>query len=297
MFAGLFGWAFVQWKAEMRGRTSTSQTFETGGLTLTFPNYSERHARIMSAYAAFAYCSDTIVRKHFKSDTYDVRFADVKGYRAIIVKNKFSNHVVISTRGTSDLSEIVSDAKFALKLIDSCSKCKVHTGFWEAHDELWPIIKNKIDNFTDSTYEFTGHSFGAALTILFAYRAQSEGMKVSSIYTFGQPLVGNSYFNDDFTKTMKVDLYRIVHWEDPVPRVPPISFGYDLQLNEVWYTENFTKYVYCETTKSLENCSYKKLGSGLNLPDDKVTDHTNYFDNNFKEPLNPNNCNIPTMVE
>ena len=56
-----------------------------------------------------------------------------------------------------------------------------------------------------------------------------------ALYTFGSPRVGDKALSDYVTAQAGGD-FRVTHTDDPVPRLPPIDFGYAHTSPEYWIT-------------------------------------------------------------
>ncbi|KAH6893086.1 lipase [Thelonectria olida] len=145
--------------------------------------------------------------------------------------------IVISVRGSSNVRNWITNLEF---LFSSCSdlssNCKAHSGFKEAWDEVSTaakaaIAKAKTANPT-YTVVATGHSLGGAVATLAAAYLRKAGYSVD-LYTFGSPRVGNDYFANFVTSQTGAE-YRLTHLDDPVPRLPPIIFGYRHTSLEYW---------------------------------------------------------------
>ncbi|XXX80736.1 lipase family protein [Sorangium sp. So ce134] len=82
-----------------------------------------------------------------------------------------------------------------------------------------------------SALYITGHSLGGALAVLTAaliYRdAESAPIRsrLRAIYTYGQPMVGNEDFANEFQNSIGRRLFRHVHGRDLVPSLPSRSAG------------------------------------------------------------------------
>lgn len=133
-----------------------------------------------------------------------------------------NNHdfAVVAFRGTesrrleghNDFTGIIADVKADLnaKLVDSGRKGQVHKGFNSALDEVWGEIKPHLEDLAQAKRKIwiTGHSLGAALATLAAYRyGQAQGL-----YVFGSPRVGDQVFREDF----KIRSYRFENNSDIV---------------------------------------------------------------------------------
>ena len=130
--------------------------------------------------------------------------------------------VIVAFRGTEpdEWQDMLTDAK--LKLVPWRAG-KVHRGFKEAIDEIWPALEAELNNLSPGrTVWFCGHSLGAALATLAADRYP----KTRGVCTFGCPRVGDRDFRDR--------VQRKPGEQDPSlrqssrrrhPRAPPL-FGY-----------------------------------------------------------------------
>lgn len=104
---------------------------------------------------------------------------------------------------------------------------RVHTGFREALDAVWPALAAHLSALADGqrTFWFTGHSLGGALaTLALARGAELPGFAAHGIYTFGSPLVGDADFKRHFDAVLRkfgIEYYRFVNNRDIVPLVPP----------------------------------------------------------------------------
>lgn len=78
----------------------------------------------------------------------------------------------------------------------------------------------------------TGHSLGAAVAILGGTYLRRDGYKVD-VFTFGSPRVGNDVFAN-YASGQSGTSFRVTHTDDPVPRLPPIIFGYRHTTPEIW---------------------------------------------------------------
>jgi triacylglycerol lipase len=120
-----------------------------------------------------------------------------------------------------DLKEVIGELKTDIDiwLTDWQQGGKVHRGFKEALEEVWPDLLPYVRKLYQKGCKIwiTGHSLGGALATLFASRFNNT----QGVYTFGSPRVGNEVFKKNF----EVKIYRIVNNDDIVPRVPlPIRY-------------------------------------------------------------------------
>lgn len=80
--------------------------------------------------------------------------------------------------------------------------------------------------YSNHTVHFTGHSLGGALAHVLSYLLLSNSSTAPNssqpvlLYTFGQPRTGNAAFAA--TSSLYVPWhYRVVHWRDVIPHLPP----------------------------------------------------------------------------
>jgi triacylglycerol lipase len=99
---------------------------------------------------------------------------------------------------------------------------KVHTGFWQGLDALWPkllpAIKERMVGNKPPQLYITGHSKGGALATLAAVRLSKENIKPTGIYTFAAQRSGNAEFAKNYPFT--ANHYRYEYADDIVPHLP-----------------------------------------------------------------------------
>ena len=129
---------------------------------------------------------------------------------------------IVAFRGTQpdQWRDLFSDARWFPKGWDAGH---VHGGFAEAFEVIWPKLKDLLDHLAPKCRVwFTGHSLGAALATLAAYRCAST----AGVCTFGSPLVGNQSFAGSFNTKLPDRSLRYVNDHDVVTRVPPEEFAF-----------------------------------------------------------------------
>lgn len=90
---------------------------------------------------------------------------------------------------------------------------------------------------------FTGHSLGGAVSTVAAAYVREAGYAID-IYSYGSPRPGNKEFVAFVTDQAGAE-YRVTHFDDPVPRLPPIILNYRHTSPEYWLsngTANTTEY-------------------------------------------------------
>ena len=144
-----------------------------------------------------------------------VQFFDVDGAQGYLLKG--ANAHVLSFRGTevTEKSDVLADLKAGKNL--EASGGKVHVGFKDELNKLWPAITVSLANI-DTLY-VTGHSLGAAMATIAASRIQT---KVIALVTFGSPRAGNQ----EFVNSLTVTHYRVQNNCDDVTKVPFLLMGF-----------------------------------------------------------------------
>lgn len=110
---------------------------------------------------------------------------------------------------------------------------RVHRGFLEAFEaivieegENLPAFEEVIERLQNAKNGvwITGHSLGGALASIAASYLLNSNIRVSGIYTFGAPRVGNDEYRDYLNKRLTYKYWRFMHKSDLVPDVPfPLS--------------------------------------------------------------------------
>ena len=150
------------------------------------------------------------------------------------------SNIVVAFRGTetgdkeSAVDDITTDLK--IKRVPGPFESEVHCGFKTAMDEVWERVKDAVPG--EKPLFITGHSLGAALANLCSAYFVEAGRKVSGLYTFGCPRVGDQTFADEMNRTLYRQHYRYVNNNDTVTRVPPRSFGYSHSGDLKYFTES-----------------------------------------------------------
>jgi hypothetical protein len=94
---------------------------------------------------------------------------------------------------------------------------RVHCGFAEAVEQVWPQVRQLLGTPSRSgALWLTGHSLGAAMATLASVRLTHEGYKVRAVYTYGSPRAGDRLFHDSYC----LPNYRFVNNNDLVPHLP-----------------------------------------------------------------------------
>ncbi len=131
---------------------------------------------------------------------------------------------VLAFRGTevTKKQDVKTDVK-AMKV--STLEGRVHTGFNKAYDSVADAIANSLLGMDELPLYITGHSLGGALATVAAQRLEKDprfSEWIAACYTFGSPRVGN----DQYDRSLKSPVYRVVNTTDIVTVVPLNLMGY-----------------------------------------------------------------------
>jgi hypothetical protein len=158
----------------------------------------------------------------------------LKGTKMFIARS--GDATIVSFAGTEpdNPGNWVSDFKFLRTTKD------VHGGFSDGVDAVWSDISAAIEAAT--AIYFCGHSLGAAMAGLAAYRFVTEQpggtartaaqrsdclRRLKGVYVFGMPRVAGVAFAPQYNALLGRRAFRLVHGSDIVPKVPPASFGFE----------------------------------------------------------------------
>jgi hypothetical protein len=172
--------------------------------------------------------------------------------------------LVFAFRGTCDIHNWLTDLdcfQTGYPMVD-WGACRVHLGFWRAwlsvRDNLWRWVEDH--NLSSSTIHhpssasrlpssvfFTGHSLGGALAMLGAHQFwRSFGIR-PTVYTFGQPRVGNREFARAYDQDLLSRTWRVIHANDVVARIPWVLRNYFHAGNEAFFAPPAKEPLICPT--------------------------------------------------
>ena len=172
--------------------------------------------------AADAYGIEEAVKKIAKTHSFTkVKFYDNGGAQAYRFESP--TDVVIACRGTqpSEFNDLKADLKAFPVPAETTSR--VHRGFKNEVDELWPMVRPDVEKVTKNLW-FCGHSLGAAMATIMAARCSHDYdlPDPQCLFTYGSPRVGWHTYVD----SLKCNHYRWQNNNDIVTRVPLMVMGY-----------------------------------------------------------------------
>ncbi len=127
------------------------------------------------------------------------------------------NNFIVACRGTEvkQFSDVKADLSISKTTV---AHGKLHIGFNHYVDKIWqPIMA--LAQHTQKKVWFTGHSLGAAMATIMAYRFATDDTlpNPAGLFTYGSPRVGNRTFINHFN-TLPFPHHRWVNDGDIVTR-------------------------------------------------------------------------------
>jgi hypothetical protein len=207
---------------------------------------AERYVKLSGA----AYCTDPKLRKN-SIDNWSCKvcenFPNMTAHSFKSAKNDANgfvgydgdaNEIIVSFSGTNPLSirNWIDDLNFLKTNYPYCDGCEVHQGFYNAYLSVQDSVKSYVSSFQaqhpSASLAVTGHSLGAAMAAHAVAEFTHMGQVVSSSYTYGMPRVGEESFETWYTSVVP-GTFRVVHRQDPVPKLAPQSFDFHHMPYEV----------------------------------------------------------------
>jgi len=144
------------------------------------------------------------------------------GFSAYSEKNQF---IVLAFRGTTAVTQLLFETiQGFLPTSDWPAGGMVTPYFKDALFKMWPALQTQMSELIQKypTYKVyvTGHSLGGAMASLAAsYLLYNNITDKVSLYTFGEPRVGDYMFSRIFDSQIP-DSWRVVYYIDPFPHIP-----------------------------------------------------------------------------
>uniref|UniRef100_A0A6B2LEG4 Fungal lipase-type domain-containing protein n=1 Tax=Arcella intermedia TaxID=1963864 RepID=A0A6B2LEG4_9EUKA len=210
----------------------------------------------------------------FHNDT-----TNANGYVGV---NPSAGYIIVAFTGTNPLSikNWIDDIDTIPTSYSACSGCAVHEGFYHTYlsvqDEVRNGFRSILLKYPNLPVQVTGHSLGAVLAELGALDLiQTFRVRVSSMYHFGGPRLGNDAFTRYLLSSIG-EVYRVTHWMDPVPHLPPEAFGFVHNPQEVFYNDDQSSYTLCSSTNGEDPSCSDQFVLDADIPD-----HLNYIGFDF----------------
>jgi predicted lipase len=201
-----------------------------------------------------------------------------KNYIGFILKQQSNNQIWIVFRGTMNVSDVFQDIQTTQSLF--LNKYMIFTGVLQIYTQFRDLLLKTIKDMSISQKKIiiTGHSLGAALSVLTTFDLSNEYNTIT--YTYGCPRVGNPEFVSQLTqqlKKTKSTFYRIQNSSDIIPYFPlPITlrlahptqpFFYDHVGHLIEFSDNRLSYLNNHSIITyIENIPDISIQGGLRPP-------------------------------
>ncbi|KAF2709530.1 alpha/beta-hydrolase [Pleomassaria siparia CBS 279.74] len=202
---------------------------------------------LMEQYAAASYCANNhdsagdklscvsgncpLVQAATTTTVVEFEFAkndpksEASGYVAVDDTNKL---IIVSFRGSHSQEDWATDLDIEAIPTDLCKNCTIHEGFWnswlKSRTVVTAAVKKAVQEHSDYKIVTTGHSLGGALSAVAATSLRNVGLNVA-MYSFGAPRIGSLEVSQ-YISNQPGGNYRVTHWNDAVPQLPPVWFDY-----------------------------------------------------------------------
>ncbi|KAF7306377.1 Triacylglycerol lipase [Mycena indigotica] len=194
----------------------------------------------------YNYIRDTVLITSFVGSA-----ANLPGY---IAYRSESKQLVLATAGTSSATQAIYDLR-ALMHRHKSKHGYVHTGFWQLYKGMKHLalegVRNGIAQHDVQELVITGHSMGAAVSQLFLLELLRDDsllplQEIRIRYVgFGGPRSGTKDLVQYWQELIKqwrqkhgddsIEEYSVKMYNDGVPSLPPMSFGYRHYCQRPYY--------------------------------------------------------------
>jgi hypothetical protein len=209
--------------------------------------YNESTALYLAHVTSVSYCQEAHVRNwscgpcalvpplrdvHVVQDARD-NFQGLVGFSALY------DAVVVAFRGSMDVSNWIDNLTFFKKrAYAQFPGVMVHEGFYWAYRSVAADVLTRVtalrQQHPHAPVLVTGHSLGGAVAAICAFELKHiEQQPVRQLYTFGKPRVGNANFSTLLRNDSGMEVYRVTHFRDIVPHLPPQFVGFYHTTQEV----------------------------------------------------------------
>src|SRR6476660_1485106 len=148
-----------------------------------------RRALAFAELAMIAYNDEDEAKRAARAIGFpDAQLFDNDGSQAYRFRN--DHDLVLACRGTqpTEWNDIRADANAVMSVVGTFGN--VHSGFNREVNDLWPLIKEMLRGNRQPVW-FCGHSLGAAMATICAYRAKTSALvdDPQEVHTFGSQRV------------------------------------------------------------------------------------------------------------
>jgi hypothetical protein len=203
------------------------------------------------------------------------RTSDLQGFVGVLHEYKTIYTVF---RGTHSVRNWIKDIEIRQTVYSSLPECGgaiVHSGFYDSAlgitQQTHTAIGELHKKYGYNRVIITGHSYGAAISILMGMELITNAELDISVYNFGQPRVGDINFTKCVNYLFDDNAFRVIHDRDIVPHLP----------TEIHYThscrEIFEMHDGALSFCSENECEDSKCASQYSMKETTIEDHYVYL--------------------
>lgn len=234
-------------------RSSSNSDSPSGNVSVDDTTIAEINR--MKVNSAIAYCPVNVTnfqcgpiceQDEVKGTTQSVEIlSKSKKTTGFVAFNNEINSIIVSFKGSNNQKNFLADfvALPVKSKFSTITGLRVHFGFQSSYlsirDGIMAQLRSLIAEHATATIRITGHSLGAAmasLCVLDMLKNLPDKLAVTSLYTYGQPRVGNEIFARAIESALAGRIFRVTHLHDLVTNVPTFKL-----FNGDW-THHTTEY-------------------------------------------------------
>lgn len=244
----VMGSATTSFRSEQLLEISTSEAAADLATSLVFTSalYNETTALYLAHVTSVSYCQAPHIHDWScqpcglvpRLEHVQVVMDRKDSFQGLVGYSARYNAIVVAFRGSMDVTNWIDNMTFIKKRAYAAyPSVKVHQGFYWVYrsvaPQLVPLVRELRAAYPSARVMVTGHSLGAAVAAICTFELEFlEQIQVAALYTFGAPRAGNA----DFSATLhnaSVDVFRVTHFRDIVPHLPPTWIGFQHTTREV----------------------------------------------------------------
>ncbi|KAI9907771.1 hypothetical protein PsorP6_003337 [Peronosclerospora sorghi] len=220
--------------------------------------YNETTAMYLAHITSVSYCHiQHIIEWNCQPCTLVSRLSGVKvvedakdNFQGLVGYSHLYNALVIAFRGSIDVTNWINNITFLKKRAYAhFPDVMVHEGFYWTYRsvalQVVSILQQLRQQYPNTSVMVAGHSLGGAVAAICAFELEYiEKIPVKALYTFGKPRVGNTKFSARL-RNASMDVYRLTHFRDIVPHLPPTWTGFEHTSEEIFYDQFSATYRAC----------------------------------------------------
>ncbi|RAW27126.1 hypothetical protein PC110_g16484 [Phytophthora cactorum] len=223
--------------------------------------YNETTALYLAHVTSISYCQEQhIIHWNCQPCTFVPSLEGVKvvedakdNFQGLVGYSQLYDALVVAFRGSMDVTNWLDNLTFLKRrAYAQFPGVMVHQGFYWAYRSVASQVLDTLHKLRKehphASLMVTGHSLGGAVAAICAFELEYiEKIPVDALYTFGKPRVGNTNFSARL-RNASMEVYRVTHFQDIVPHLPPTWTGFEHTTEEIFYDEFSASYRNCSQT-------------------------------------------------